>query len=323
MDLSSETKKSDSFFKGLCVRKKDTGLYAVEIGTGFFRPGEQKYPHWRSEYTYLNTDPTTSVDITTNKDTLPRFDYIVAKPDYTKQFDNFRGLRFYCKVGELRQDRLEEYVPEFPNNLDEDEILLAFIYNPSQGNSAESTISLLSVNNTDESFSYETQPSDFRNAIIKGLQEWQPHKFYIKQQIVNHNLSLWYCTKTHTSNIFRDDMQWYWEPISASGGLNEEEIINLIKEYTKPTPPLYSIQFNSDMSHFGGSPNLLWHDTLKELFLNGVIVLKKHTYDEHDEILSPLEGHIKLFLEEKDGLLCLKIKLENGEDYILTSLKSP
>jgi len=317
--FQSKTGKTDSFFKGLKVQKKDTGLFSIGIGTGFFKPGEQKLPKWDPKFVYLNIEEST-IELLPNKETLPRFDYIVAKPDFTKQFDQYRGLRFYSKPGKLRQDVSEDITPEFPDNLEMDEILLGFVYNPGQGLSENSTISILSINKTEESFSYETQPSDLRISIINSLQSWETGHFYIKEQIVNKNLSLWYCKKTHASNIFQEDKEWYWEPIGGIGGFTEEQIIDIIKQTIKPAPPLHSIQFNKDIDNFGGSENLLWYNSLKELFMNGVLILNKQVLNEGESISTPTEGTIKLFLEEKNNTLVLKIKLENDREYIISSI---
>jgi len=318
MDFFVNENKSDSFFKGLCVQQNDTSLYSVVIAPGFFKPGEQKYPEWKPEFIYVNINPKTAVELIQNKESLPRFDYIIAKPDYAKQFGNFRGLKFYSKIGEYRKDgKLETLDPEFPNHLNRDELLLGFAYNPPQGTYTKSKIISLSVNETDDTFAYETQPSDFRKSKVVSLQEWKKNHFYIKEQIVNSNLKLWYCKSTHISDVFDEDLKYYWEPIS--GSIDENDVIEIINNYVRPAAPQWSVQFNLDNIHFGGSENLKWYNSLKELFLNGVIVLNKQELDDGTEIMTPNEGEIKLFFEKKESTLLLKVKMENGREYVISS----
>jgi hypothetical protein len=306
---------SISFLKGLKIQRKDSGLYSVGIGPGFFIPGKQKYPDWWSEFVYINTDTMSTVEVITNKESLPRFDYIVAKPDFSQKIDNLRGLEFRCKKGQYRQEHPESISPEFPNNLESDEILLGFIYNPPQGHSEESFISVIPVNETSESFSYETQPSELRKKITSTNSIWKPNTFYIKEQVVIKDLQSWYCTVTHNSGVFVNDKEFFWEPLS--GDINEIDVISIIEEYVKPAAPLHSVQFNLNEDDFGGDEDLLWNKDIKELLIKGIVTLKKQNSDE----ITVAPNEVKMYVEESNGILYLKIKTQTGREYILLSLK--
>lgn len=311
--------KSSAYFRGLVISPSASGLNKISVSPGFFIPGKQQDPYWNKDFTYVNDETDIVVDVTVYNDGVPHLDYIVATPRNYKLGEFFAGLSFKCKTTPVGKKRDED--PEFPNSLNNNEILLGFIFNPGIKLS-NGKIVVRSINKEREAFSFILEPSDFKKKIIYGLEEWKLSVFYIKGQLVYHEQTLYYCKLTHTSSTnFQVDKIYHWLPL---GSMNVTEltvliegIINGMNIETIPAPPVSSVQFNLDGNEFGGSENFLWNNDTQIALLNGELLL----VSQKNSVAAPVAGAIKVYAEEVGNMLYLKAKLNNGREYIITSLQ--